>query len=140
MKYLLVGSQFCQGAPAVLAHGLAQRTPVVLRAEPDNAYDPLAVQVFVAKDNIRESEALAMALIGFGTSLEDTPEEVLLGHLGASRETKVAKVARSAGLTHGLTTDWHNRGSCATGRVTFEGCGVVTVECDERVRAEGEEK
>ena len=50
MKFLLVGSQFAPGAPAMLAKGLAQRAQVALIADPTNPYDAQAVKVLLPDD------------------------------------------------------------------------------------------
>ena len=129
-KFLLVGSQFVQGAQAVLAKGLSQSARVALVAEPSNPYDPLAVKVWVDRAQVADSADLDDALGLFGLSLGAIEWPLALGHLGASRETKVAKAAAKAGLTFDVVAKWHQlaEGDRASGSLRFEGSGHVTIE------------
>lgn len=129
VKFLLVGTQFSQGAPALLAAGLPQGARVELRADPTNPYDPLAVRVYALREEVKESPALEEALAGHALALAALEWPFPLGHLGANEGTKAAKLARSAGLRFFLAAEWHNlpEATRAEGRLVFEGSGAITI-------------
>lgn len=130
MKFLLVGSQFAPGAPAMLAKGLPQRAEVLLQAEPDNPYDALAVKVLVGKSQVVRGPELEEALAGHAIAWDDLTFPFMLGHLGASMETKAAKAAVKAGLKFMGVKAWHELAPEARSRgvLVFEGFGPITVE------------
>lgn len=84
---LLVGSHFHPPAKLLLEH-LPVGTPVRLRPEPDNPYDPLAIQVLLDPRNIPESQfdELELALPGMGSDMESllAQDFILLGHSAKS--------------------------------------------------------
>jgi len=106
MKFLLVGTMFTQGAPAIVAKGLAQGASVTLRAEPENPYDANAVKVWVEREAVLESPELDEALAAFGLSVATLEWPFPIGHLGAKYETKAAKAALQEGHQFKLATDW----------------------------------
>ena len=107
MKFLLVGSMFSQGAPALIAKGLRQGAEVTLQAEPENPYDANAVKVFVARESVLPSNELAEALAEFALTLDTMQWPFAIGHLGAKAETKAAKAALREGHSFALCAAWH---------------------------------
>ena len=129
-KFLLVGTQFALGAAALLASGLPQRAPVALVADPDNPYDSLAVRVLVARSAVVESPDLSFALAGAGLDLDSIVWPAMLGHLGASRETKAAKRTMQAGLHFATAKDWHSlrEAERTAGTLEFQGGGSILID------------
>lgn len=97
----LVGSHFHPPAATLLAH-LPSGFALALRAEPDNPYDPNAVQVVLrpsdlASDSRVNMERLDAELPNQGMTLEQLmsagdAEGVVLGHLAASGGRPLAKL------------------------------------------------
>jgi hypothetical protein len=108
MKFLLVGTAFTPGAQALIVKGLPQYAPVILRAEPTNPYDALAVRVLVPRDSVIESPELHEALAAFALTLDSMEFPFHLGHLGAKSETKAAKAALREGHSFALCAQWHS--------------------------------
>jgi len=124
-KFLIVGTYYNPGANALLDFGLRARAEVTLRAEPDNPYDPEAVEVLVEANAITPSEALDEALVGFGLTVATLPFPFRLGHLAAKYETKTAKRALAGGVTFSLAKDAKG---LERGHLVFESNGSVMVE------------
>lgn len=83
MKILpIVGDFYRPPAKAILAH-LGARTPLILRPEPENPYDPNAIAVFIEGANIPEDYDLDVALGGYGTNIAETRArpEIHLGYI-----------------------------------------------------------
>jgi hypothetical protein len=87
LKSLLVGVHFHPPAKLILA-SLPAGTPVSLVPEPENPYDPDAIQVYVDPSHIPASErpGLELALPGMGQDLVSilTQDSILLGHVAAT--------------------------------------------------------
>jgi hypothetical protein len=99
LKVLLVGQYFHPPASTVLKC-LPDGALVALRAEPDNPWDELAVQVLLAPGQIKPEALASYAedLAGHGTSTDevealDKPPGLLLGHVGASGGKPLARAA-----------------------------------------------
>ena len=107
MKFLLVGTTFAPGAPALLAKGLRQGAQVALRAQPENPYDANAVRVWLERGEVLVSDELSEALAGFGLSTDTLQWPFALGHLGAGYATKAAKRALAEGHQFRLVSEWH---------------------------------
>ena len=133
MKFLLVGSMFSQGAPALIAKGLRQGAPVSLVAEPENPYDANAVKVFVAREDVLASPELDEALAEFALTLATMEWPFAIGHLGAKYETKAAKAALREGHQFCLVLDWKGlpEASRSVGRLIQHPNGSNFVEVDE---------
>jgi hypothetical protein len=130
MKFLLVGTAFTLGAPAIISKGLPQFARVTLQAEPENPYDPNAVRVFVARDAVIESPELHEALAAFGLTFETLDFPFPLGHLGAKAETKAAKAALREGHQFELCAAWHllAENARSAGRLIQHPNGSILVE------------
>jgi len=133
MKFLLVGSMFSQGAPALIAKGLRQGAAVTLQAEPENPYDANAVKVFVARESVLPSNELAEALAEFALTLDTMQWPFTIGHLGAKYETKAAKAATREGHQFRLALDWKglSEASRSVGRLIQHPNGSNFVEVAE---------
>lgn len=130
MRLLLVGGMFARGAEAIMTKGLKQGARVYLVPEPENPYDACAVRVEVPRGSIKQSAELDATLLGFGMTWDTLPERVVLGHLGAKRETKAAKRAAQAGHTFDVVAAWHAwREAPKEGTLEFTGSGDVFVVC-----------
>ena len=133
MKFLLVGSMFSQGAPAIIAKGLRQGALVTLQAEPENPYDANAVKVFVAREDVLPSDELSEALAEFALTLDTMEWPFAIGHLGAKYETKAAKAALREGHQFRLCGEWHslNEATRSQGRLMQHPNGSNFVEVSE---------
>ena len=65
----LVGAHFRPPAKAII-QSLPSGCPLILRREPDNPYDPHAIQVWVATPNIPADGHTSSFLAGFGWTLD----------------------------------------------------------------------
>lgn len=83
--FVLAGAYFRPPANALIAV-LPIGTDLRLEEEPTNVYDPFAVRVWARVDSVPVSalETFATTLEGYGFALEDLPEEIMLGYIGAS--------------------------------------------------------
>ena len=84
----LVGAHFRPPAKAIL-QVLPGATPLLLRPEPDNAYDPNAIQVLVKTSELPEEahDDLELHAQGYGHSLEEILAEPEW-HLGYVKATE----------------------------------------------------
>ena len=100
---LLVGAHFRPPAKAVLA-ALPAETPLALRAEPDNPYDPDAMAVWLNLHDLEVAVGLGTkarleledALPGAGWTWEAliaSGDEVQLGYLARAGNRELAKLA-----------------------------------------------
>jgi hypothetical protein len=100
LSTLLVGMHFRPPAKQMV-NCLPSGTLLRLQAEPENPYDPQALQVWVASSLIPESqwEGLIEALQGTGFSLEDLlgQEEWHLGYVARSGGKPLEKAGLAAG-------------------------------------------
>ena len=100
LSTLLVGMHFRPPAKQTVSC-LPSGTPLRLQPEPDNPYDPEALQVWVRSAHIPESqwEALGDALQGTGFSLEDllAQDEWHLGYVARSGGKPLEKAGLAAG-------------------------------------------
>lgn len=78
----MVGMHYRPPAKAIVDN-LRVGTPLHLRAEPDNPYDPNAIQIFIKGIDIPEDYDLDQALNGYGTNLAETRArfEIHLGYV-----------------------------------------------------------
>jgi len=130
--FLLVGMHFRPPAKQVLEH-LPAGALLMLRAEPDNPYDPAAVSVWISPSEVPEGQRpeLDIKLPGTGTDPEDfwqTPE-IMLGYLGASGGKPLVKAIQAegqplAGNGEALDED----GRLPTCRLTFGLSGLPLVK------------
>jgi hypothetical protein len=95
--YAIKGAYFRPPAKALL-DSLPVGTPLTLLAEPDNEFDPNAIQVFLASANVPSAahETLRTALGSFGSSLEDILD-IEWHHCGYIPKEHAAEL-RSAGF------------------------------------------
>ena len=136
----LVGMHFRPPAKQLLPF-IPLTTPLVLRPEPDNPYDPKAIQVWLDNAHlvIPDTEEVANALAGCGMEHTDLPDSFHLGYL-ADSDGKLGKAAgnREAhqliqGLVPGVE-DVLEAWAAAQGRFTAElgalpsGAPCVTLE------------
>lgn len=137
---LLVGSHFHPPAKALLEH-LPQGAPLILRREPDNPYDPNAIEVLLQPQSIPESQhgELGVKLPGMGFDLADVLQSpsIILGHVAATGGKPLLQ-STIPGLVGNLEFLKEMEGELAPAVLGFDGGGraLIVLQTEE----EGEMK
>ena len=121
----LVGMHFRPPARQVLER-LRLGTRLELRREPDNAYDPWAVEVWVSPAEIELDEGFEEALAGAGCDLEEllAQEAIQLGFLGAS-----PKLIEAGQVANRVVAEEMDSGEVVEAKLTVSLSGKPSVLC-----------
>lgn len=97
--YPIVGAKFRPPALALL-ETLGIGTPLVARREPQNEFDPNAIQVLVDTNDFEPSDVLAQRLEAFGKSIEEVFAQASwhLGYIPRNDALSLAPRMDSAGV------------------------------------------
>lgn len=118
-NYVIVGARFRPPAKALL-DTLPLGTQLLARREPQNAYDPNAIQVLVHPNDFQSTDALRIQCEQYGKSIEE-----IMGasewHLGYVPREEAAKVAPR--MDHDAIT-------AIVGSLTFSAQGVPCIRLE----------
>ncbi len=96
-SFPIVGSHYRPPAKALIA-GISNGTKLFLRAEPQNAFDPNAIQILLHPSDIEESsyQTLNDELSGYGQDMDDINQQSEW-HLGYIPK-EIAKILRETNI------------------------------------------